>query len=113
VDFAARQHLLAELRPVLDRLEQEQEATAEREVQDLLTHWSDGRIKYFVTTRGMRFRRQHRALMLHGAYTPLEVDGEGADHVVASARHDDSRFALGAVALGILLFYGVSRVVVF
>ena len=38
----------------------------------------------------MRFRRQHRALMLHGAYTPLEVDGEGADHVVAFARHDDS-----------------------
>ncbi|HEY7446143.1 MAG TPA: malto-oligosyltrehalose synthase [Vicinamibacterales bacterium] len=90
VDFAARQRLLAELRPVLDRLEQEQEATAARDVQDLLTHWSDGRIKLFVTTCGMRFRRQHPALMLHGAYTPLEVDGEAADHVVAFARHDDS-----------------------
>jgi (1->4)-alpha-D-glucan 1-alpha-D-glucosylmutase len=90
VDFAARQHLLAELRPVLDRLEQQQEATAEREMEELLTHWSDGRIKLFVTTCGMRFRRQHRALMLHGAYTALDVDGEGADHVVAFARHDDS-----------------------
>ena len=90
VDFAARQHLLAELRSVLERLEHEPDATAEREVQDLLTHWSDGRIKLFVTTCGMRFRRQHRALMLHGAYAPLEVDGEGANHVVAFARHDDS-----------------------
>jgi (1->4)-alpha-D-glucan 1-alpha-D-glucosylmutase len=28
--------------------------------------------------------------MLEGAYTPLEVEGAGADHVVAFARHDDS-----------------------
>jgi (1->4)-alpha-D-glucan 1-alpha-D-glucosylmutase len=88
VDFAARRHLLAGLRPVLDRLEHE--TTAERDVQDLFTHWTDGRIKLFVTACGMRFRRQHRALMLHGAYTPLEVDGDRADHVVAFARHDDS-----------------------
>jgi (1->4)-alpha-D-glucan 1-alpha-D-glucosylmutase len=88
VDFAARQRLLAELRPLLDRLEHE--ATAERDVQDLFTDWTDGRIKLLVTTCGMRFRRQHRALMLHGAYTPLDVDGDRADHVVAFARHDDS-----------------------
>jgi (1->4)-alpha-D-glucan 1-alpha-D-glucosylmutase len=88
VDFAVRRQLLAELRPVLDRLEHEN--TTEREVQDLLSSWSDGRIKLLLTTCGMRFRRQHRALMLHGAYTPLEVDGERADHVVAFARHDHS-----------------------
>jgi (1->4)-alpha-D-glucan 1-alpha-D-glucosylmutase len=88
VDFAARRHLLAELRPVLDQVEHEN--TAERDVQDLFTRWTDGRIKLLVTACGMRFRRQHRALMLHGAYTPLEADGEHADHVVAFARHDDS-----------------------
>jgi (1->4)-alpha-D-glucan 1-alpha-D-glucosylmutase len=88
VDFAERQRLLAELRPVLDRLEHEN--TAEREVQDLFAHWTDGRIKLFVTTCGMRFRRQHRELMLDGAYTPLQVEGERADHVVAFARHDES-----------------------
>jgi (1->4)-alpha-D-glucan 1-alpha-D-glucosylmutase len=88
VDFAARQHLLAELRPVLDRLAHE--TTVVREVQDLLADWTDGRIKLLVTTCGMRFRRQHRALLLDGAYTPLEPDGERADHVVAFARHDDS-----------------------
>jgi (1->4)-alpha-D-glucan 1-alpha-D-glucosylmutase len=59
-------------------------------VQDLFTHWTDGRVKLLVTTCGMRFRRQHAALMLHGAYTPLELDGEHADHAVAFARHDDS-----------------------
>jgi (1->4)-alpha-D-glucan 1-alpha-D-glucosylmutase len=88
VDFTARRHLLAELRPVLDRLEGE--TTAAPDAQDLLSHWTDGRIKLLVTTCGMRFRRQHGALMRHGTYTPLEVEGERADHVVAFARHDDS-----------------------
>jgi (1->4)-alpha-D-glucan 1-alpha-D-glucosylmutase len=88
VDFATRRHLLATLRPLFDRLDQG--TAVEREVQELLTDWSDGRIKLFVTTCGLRFRRQHPALMLEGAYTPLEVEGAGADHVVAFARHDDS-----------------------
>jgi (1->4)-alpha-D-glucan 1-alpha-D-glucosylmutase len=88
VDFAARQHLLAELGPVFARLESD--ATAERDVEDLLRHWPDGRIKLFVTSCGMRLRRQHRALLLQGAYTPLAAEGERADQVVAFARHDDS-----------------------
>ena len=88
VDFAARQHLLAGLRPLLDRLEHE--SGAEHEVRDLFTGWTDGRVKLFITTCGMRFRRQHPALMLHGAYTPLEAEGGRPDHVVAFARHDDS-----------------------
>jgi (1->4)-alpha-D-glucan 1-alpha-D-glucosylmutase len=88
VDFGARRRLLAELRPVLDRLEQG--TTVACEVQDLFIHWYDGRIKFFVTTCGMRFRRQHSELMLHGAYTPLELDGERADRAIAFARHDES-----------------------
>ena len=88
VDFAARQHLLTELGPVFARLEHD--ATVERDVEELLRHWPDGRIKLFVTSCGMRLRRRHRALLLHGAYTPLAVEGERADHVVAFARHDDS-----------------------
>jgi (1->4)-alpha-D-glucan 1-alpha-D-glucosylmutase len=88
VDFAARQHLLAELRPLFERLEHD--TTVECDVDDLLRHWPDGRIKLFVTTCGMRLRRQHRALMLHGAYTPLALEGERADHVVAFARHDEA-----------------------
>jgi (1->4)-alpha-D-glucan 1-alpha-D-glucosylmutase len=88
VDFATRRHLLTGLGPVLDRIDHE--TAAEREAQDLVTRWTDGRIKLLVTTCGMRFRRHHRALMLDGAYTPLEVDGAHADHVVTFARHDDT-----------------------
>jgi (1->4)-alpha-D-glucan 1-alpha-D-glucosylmutase len=88
VDFAARQQRLAELRPVFDRLEYD--TAADREVEDLLAHWVDGRIKLLVTALGMRFRRRHQALMLRGAYTPLAVEGERPDHVVAFARHDDA-----------------------
>ncbi|MBI2834775.1 MAG: malto-oligosyltrehalose synthase [Acidobacteria bacterium] len=88
VDFSARQQFLAALRPVVDQIKQGN--TVEREVRDLLTHWGDGRIKLLVTTCGLRFRRQHSALMLDGAYTPLEVEGMHGDHVVAFARHDDS-----------------------
>jgi (1->4)-alpha-D-glucan 1-alpha-D-glucosylmutase len=62
----------------------------EREGLDLLTHWFDGRIKLLVTTCDLRFRRQHAALMLDGAYTPLEAEGKHGDHVVAFARHDSS-----------------------
>jgi len=88
VDFSARRQIVAELRPVLDQIGRGE--TAEREVQDLLAHWYDGRIKLLVTTFGMRFRHEHPALMLDGAYTALEIEGMGADHVVAFARHDDS-----------------------
>jgi (1->4)-alpha-D-glucan 1-alpha-D-glucosylmutase len=107
VDFATRQRLLAELHPVLDRLDHE--TTAERDVQELFTHWIDGRIKLFVTACGMRFRRQHRALMLNGAYTPLELDGERADHVVAFARHDDSGTLLAVAPRLIVPLVGEER----
>jgi (1->4)-alpha-D-glucan 1-alpha-D-glucosylmutase len=95
VDFVVRRRLLAQLRRVLTQLDAE--ATVEREVQDLLSAWFDGRIKMLVTTCGMRFRREHPALLLEGAYTPLEAVGTGADHLVAFARHDDSGILLVAV----------------
>lgn len=40
----------------------------ERDVRNLLVHWYDGRIKFLVTTCGLRFRRQHPALMVDRAY---------------------------------------------
>jgi len=95
VDFSARRQIVAELRPVLDQIGRGE--TAEREVQDLLAHWYDGRIKLLVTTFGMRFRHEHPALMLDGAYMPLEAEGTHADHVVAFARHDDSGTLLAVV----------------
>lgn len=95
VDFATRQRLLAELRPIVHRIERGD--AVEREVGDLLDCWRDGRFKLFVTSCGMRFRRRHAALMLDGTYTPLDAHGPRRDHVVAFARHDDSGVLLAVV----------------
>jgi (1->4)-alpha-D-glucan 1-alpha-D-glucosylmutase len=88
VDFGVRQTLLDELQPVISRLDAGD--TVVREVEDLLDGWSDGRIKLFVTTRGLHFRRAHHELLLDGGYSPLQVEGPAADHVIAFARHDGS-----------------------
>jgi (1->4)-alpha-D-glucan 1-alpha-D-glucosylmutase len=95
VDFAAREQLLAEIRPLIDRLERGD--AVESEVRELLAHWPDGRIKLLVTTCGLRFRRQHAALMVGGAYIPLEAEGKHGDHVLAFARHDTSGTLLAVV----------------
>jgi len=95
VDFPARQQLLAGLRPIVDQLDQGD--AVDPDVRNLLAHWYDGRIKFLVTICGLRFRRQHAALMLDGAYMPLEAEGTHADHVVAFARHDDSGTLLAVV----------------
>jgi (1->4)-alpha-D-glucan 1-alpha-D-glucosylmutase len=88
VDFLARQAMLDQLQPLISRLDAGE--IVGREVEDLLDGWVDGRIKLFVTTRGLHFRRAHRELVLQGAYTPLRVEGPTADHVIAFARHDAS-----------------------
>lgn len=88
VDFAARRALLAGLRPLVQRIEHG--AAVDDEVRGLLAGWPDGRIKLLVTTCGLRFRRQHAALLLDGDYTPLAAEGPQASQVVAFARHDGS-----------------------
>jgi (1->4)-alpha-D-glucan 1-alpha-D-glucosylmutase len=88
VDFAARQTLLDGLQPLLARLEAGD--VIDRDVSELLDSWVDARIKLFITTCGLRFRREHADLLLTGAYQPLQVEGPAAEHIVALARHDAS-----------------------
>jgi (1->4)-alpha-D-glucan 1-alpha-D-glucosylmutase len=95
VDFTIRRTLLEDLEPVISRLDAGQ--TVDREVEELLDNWPDGRIKLFVTTCGLRFRRAHSELMLSGAYSPLRIEGPGADHLIAFARHNDSGTLLAIV----------------
>jgi (1->4)-alpha-D-glucan 1-alpha-D-glucosylmutase len=85
VDFAARQAILNELGPVIARLEAGE--TVAREVRELIDSWFDGRIKLFVTTCGLRFRREHADLLLKGSYQPLEAEGSSAANIVGFARH--------------------------
>jgi (1->4)-alpha-D-glucan 1-alpha-D-glucosylmutase len=52
----------------------------------LFQRWEDGAIKMYVTACGLHLRKNYSDLFLEGAYIPLEIKGEQADHVVAFAR---------------------------
>ncbi len=56
-------------------------------IEELLTARVDGRIKLFLTFRGLAARNYFRNVFRSGAYTPLKVTGEHAESVVAYARH--------------------------
>jgi len=54
--------------------------------EDLLTNWRDGRIKLFLISRVLNFRRENADLFARGTYLPLGVTGEFADCCIAFAR---------------------------
>ena len=62
------------------------------EIRSLLKDWADGRLKLFVTSKLLQFRRAHADLFLQGEYIPLPVTGARANHVIAFARklHQES-----------------------
>jgi len=66
-------------------------------VSDLLEQWQDGRIKLFLTARGLRLRRDHPALFKSGDYEPLNTDEEGARHLVAFVRQLDEMTLIAIV----------------
>jgi (1->4)-alpha-D-glucan 1-alpha-D-glucosylmutase len=88
VDFAVRRRLLAEL---------DAEPRSAALPRQLLEHAEDGRIKLFVTSRALRFRRAHHALYRSGEYTALGAAGHHADHVVAFARSKREEVAVTVV----------------
>jgi (1->4)-alpha-D-glucan 1-alpha-D-glucosylmutase len=56
----------------------------------LRARWADGNIKMWVTSRGLRFRREFREVFATGGYRPIEVEGRHASSLVAFARqHGD------------------------
>jgi len=79
VDFALRERLLEELDTAAeqDRL---------RLCHDLFGQMSDGRIKLFVLSQGLRFRRAREALFRQGEYLPLQASGPQAAQVICFAR---------------------------
>lgn len=85
VDFKQRELLLTELEKNFfqsERIPEERRLA----LQQLLTHWPDGRIKLFVTTAILRLRQAHPELFLSGDYLPLEVQGKWAENLLAFAR---------------------------
>ncbi len=56
-------------------------------VENLLKNRTDGRIKLFLTLRGLAARNYFRNVFRSGSYHPLKVTGEKANHIIAFARH--------------------------
>ncbi len=57
----------------------------------------DGRIKLYVTWKGLRFRKEQPDLFRAGDYQPLTVSGEKKEHVLAFARQHADRVVIVAV----------------
>jgi (1->4)-alpha-D-glucan 1-alpha-D-glucosylmutase len=56
------------------------------DVGELLSHWRDGRIKQALIAQVLAVRKANAERFQRGSYTPLEVVGKHADHVVAFCR---------------------------
>jgi (1->4)-alpha-D-glucan 1-alpha-D-glucosylmutase len=93
VDYRLRRNLLAEIKGLGDLAGAELTAA----VRKLVETMQDGRIKLYVTSRGLTFRRAHGPLFLDGAYAPLEATGAKAAHVCAFARTRGDEAVLVAV----------------
>ncbi|MBV9144551.1 MAG: malto-oligosyltrehalose synthase, partial [Acidobacteria bacterium] len=70
VDYALRRSVLAQLHSQAVKAHEENPATPL--CADLLENFQDGRIKLWVTTRALEFRREHPDLFHKGSYVPLE-----------------------------------------
>ena len=93
VDFDRRRSLLT----ALDALVAERGNDLAGLCGQLLESWTDGRLKLYLIRQGLALRRERPALFEAGAYLPLEVAGERAEHLVGFARAD----ATGAVIVAI------------
>jgi (1->4)-alpha-D-glucan 1-alpha-D-glucosylmutase len=90
VDFSKRTELLGELK----RFEVEDPV---RLVRALLDRWTDGRIKMYLISTALNFRRTHARLFQVGDYLPLFASGQTAEHVAAFARRSGGDWALVVV----------------
>ncbi|MBC7932121.1 MAG: malto-oligosyltrehalose synthase, partial [Rubrivivax sp.] len=85
VDYDLRRALLASMRD---------EGDASQLVDNLLERPEDGRIKLYVTSRALNFRRAHGELFARGSYAALRAEGQRAEGVVAFARAREEETAI-------------------
>jgi (1->4)-alpha-D-glucan 1-alpha-D-glucosylmutase len=70
---------------------------AHEALREMLTHWTDGRIKMYLTSVGLGLRRALPSLFLQGGYIALETSGAKQNHVVAFARRDNGSQVIAVV----------------
>jgi len=63
---------------------------------ELLTHWSDGRVKLLLIHESLNFRRERQELFQSGDYLPLYADGKYREHVCAFTRRVGDRWIVVA-----------------
>lgn len=92
VDFRLRHRLLEELK--------HQEAEdRKRLLETLCSHWKDGRIKLYLTSKLLEFRRDRSSHFARGSYLPLRAEGKHARHVFAFARVHDGDWCMAVAPL--------------
>jgi (1->4)-alpha-D-glucan 1-alpha-D-glucosylmutase len=101
VDYELRRRLLASLRDAGD-------GDVSEFVEGLLERPEDGRVKMYVTTRALNFRREHAALFARGEYLQLSASGRRAANVVSFARTFEDEAAV-VVAARFFTRLGVGR----
>ena len=80
VDYEAHRRTLASLKGADPR--------------EMLDHWTDGRIKLFITRTLLQHRLANPELYKQGTYRPLKVAGKFAGSVVAFAREHEGTAVL-------------------
>jgi (1->4)-alpha-D-glucan 1-alpha-D-glucosylmutase len=106
VDYRVRTEMLSEL--------QRRAAAGQAErlslVQELVKTAEDGRIKLYVTTVGLHYRRAHPALFLEGEYVPLEAGGVHGTRLCAFTRiyRDEAAVVVAPRLIGGLLAHSQS-----
>ncbi|WP_456026334.1 malto-oligosyltrehalose synthase [Pseudomonas capeferrum] len=81
VDFSARQQAL----------------NTPPDIPELLSNWRDGRVKQALIAQVLALRKAHPEIFHSGRYTPLEVTGTHAEHVVAFCREHEGKRLLVVV----------------
>jgi (1->4)-alpha-D-glucan 1-alpha-D-glucosylmutase len=88
VDYALRQERLAELQNL------QQTLNPIELIQHLFSHADNGLIKMYVMVTALHYRRKHATLFRHGAYRPLDAQGERAQHICGFLRQDADHVCL-------------------
>jgi len=63
-------------------------------VDECLADWNSGLIKQLILTATLRYRAENPDLFKRGHYLPLEIEGPGAEHVIAFARVHGNQVAI-------------------
>ncbi|HSI91036.1 MAG TPA: malto-oligosyltrehalose synthase, partial [Adhaeribacter sp.] len=81
----------------LETLKNGTENGRENDLKSMLETWTDGRIKLFLTTQALNFRKANQQLFTAGIYQPLQTSTFTENQVIAFVRQLGNQWCLVAV----------------